>query len=174
MPRLVNVKLDLKLPGIGGISGTWEPGDSEVKASWELYVEMVTRTPLGGYSLDEGSAREAMASIYTLFDATRGILKSYGPVVARPKGGRELSFAYLAVSMLNLVLRPLLTQWHPSLRSWEQYNPDLPETAWLGRSEFLGALGETKERLHQYAILFTEVAGVPELMERFDAENSEA
>ena len=38
MPKLVNVKLDLKVPGIGGISGTWEPDESEVRAAWELYV----------------------------------------------------------------------------------------------------------------------------------------
>ena len=50
MPKLVNVKLDLKLPGIGGVAGTWEPHESEVGAAWELYVEMVTRTPLGGFS----------------------------------------------------------------------------------------------------------------------------
>ena len=50
MPKLVYVKLDLKLPVIGGIAGTWEPDESEVKAAWELYVEMVTRTPLGGFS----------------------------------------------------------------------------------------------------------------------------
>ncbi len=50
MPKLVNVKLDLKLPGIGGVAGTWEPHESEVGTAWELYVEMVTRTPLGGFS----------------------------------------------------------------------------------------------------------------------------
>ena len=71
MPKLVNVKLDLKLPGIGGVAGTWEPDESEVRAAWELYVEMVTRTPLGGYSFQEGSLREALNSIYSLFDTTR-------------------------------------------------------------------------------------------------------
>ena len=67
MPKLVNVKLDLKLPGIGGIAGTWEPDESEVRAAWELYVEMVTRTPLGGFSSQDGSLREALDSIYSLF-----------------------------------------------------------------------------------------------------------
>ena len=33
MPRLVNVKLDLKLPGICGIQDTWEPDESEVRAA---------------------------------------------------------------------------------------------------------------------------------------------
>ena len=54
MPKLVNVKLDLKLPGIGGVAGTWEPDESEVSAAWELYVEMVTRTPLGGFFIPRG------------------------------------------------------------------------------------------------------------------------
>ena len=33
MPKLVNVKLDLKVPGIGGVAGTWEPDESEVRRS---------------------------------------------------------------------------------------------------------------------------------------------
>ena len=66
MPKLVNVKLDLKVPGIGCIAGTWEPDEAEVNAAWELYVEMVTRTPLGGFSSQEGSLREALNSIYSL------------------------------------------------------------------------------------------------------------
>ena len=46
MPRLVIIRLDPKLPGIGGIQGTWEPDESEIRAAWELYVEMITRTRL--------------------------------------------------------------------------------------------------------------------------------
>ena len=42
MPKLTNVRIDLKVPGVGGISGTWEPDESEIMAAWELYVEMVT------------------------------------------------------------------------------------------------------------------------------------
>ena len=172
MPKLVNVKLDLKLPGIGGVSGTWEPDQSEIRAAWELYVEMVTRTPLGGFSPQEGSVREALTSIYSLFDTTRGILRKYGPSVARPKSGKELSFGYLAVSMLNLVLRPLLTKWHPQLRSWERDNSSLAENEWHGRCDFLEALNNTGDQLRQYASLFAEVAEVPELMEKSDATNS--
>ena len=174
MPKLVNVKLDLKVPGIGGISGTWEPDESEVKAAWELYVEMVTRTPLGGFSSREGSLREALESIYSLFDTTRGILRRYGPGVARPKSGHELSFGYFAVSMLNLVLRPLLTEWHPKLRSWERDNPHRDESEWEGRSQFVDALDEVRERLRQYADLFAEVAEVPELTGGGDATTTTA
>ena len=174
MPKLINVRLDLKLPGIGGISGTWEPDETEIRAAWELYVEMVTRTPLGGFSPQEGSVREALTSIYTLFDTTRGILRSYGPSVARPKSGKELSFGYLAVSVLNFVLRPLLTAWHPRLQGWERDNPSLGEKEWSGRCDFLMALNEVEEQLRQYASLFAEVAEVPELMGDSDATGTTA
>ena len=173
MPQLVNVKLDLKLPGIGGIQGTWEPDESEVRASWELYVEMVTRTPLGGSSDEGGSARESLNSIYSLFETTRSVLRSHGPSVARASGGRKLSFGYLAISMLNLVLRPLLTEWHPRLQAWEGTNPFTPEADWPDRSRFFEDLNRIREYLHQYASLFAEVAGVPELLtERRDATDT--
>ena len=165
MPKLINVKLDVRVPGLGGIAGTWEPDRSEVSASWELYVEMVTRTPLGVCSPQEGSLREALDSIYSLFDTTRGILRRYGPAVARPKWRRKLSFGYLAVSMLNLVLRPFLTEWHPKLRNWERDNPNLDENEWEERSHFLSALSEMSGQLRQYADLFAKVADVPELTE---------
>ncbi len=167
MPDLVNVKLDLKVPGIGGISGTWQPDNSERDAAWELYVEMVTRTPLGDAAPSDGSVREALTSIYSLFESTRGVLRRYGPAVARPKGGR-LSFGYLAVSMLNLVLRPLLSKWHPNLRAWERANPGTEENEWPDRFNLIAALAETREQLTQYAKLFAEVAEVPDLTEMSD------
>ncbi len=173
MPRLVNVRLDLKILGIGGIQGTWEPDESEVRAAWELYVELVTRTPLGDISLVEGSTRESLNSIYSLFDTTRTILRSSGPSVASPGAGRRLSFGYLAISMLNLVLRPLLSKWHARLRAWERTNPDASEWEWQSRREFLDDLEATKEQLEQYAGLFAEVADVPELLtEMTDATNT--
>ena len=54
MPRLVNIKLDLKLPRFGGIQATWKPDETEVRAAWELYMEMVTRTPLGEFLPADG------------------------------------------------------------------------------------------------------------------------
>ena len=89
--------------------------------------------------------------------------------MARPKSGHELSFGYLAVSMLNRVLRPLLTEWHPRLRNWERNNPHQDEGEWEERREFLDALDDVRALLRQYANLYAEVAGVPELMEDGDA-----
>ena len=145
-----------------------------MSAAWELYVEMVTRTPLGGFSSQEVSLREALNSIYSLIETTVGILKKCGPGVARLKGGGDLSFGYLAVSMLNLVVRPLLTGWHPKLRSWERDNPHLDEREWEERNDFLSALDGISGQLRQYAGLFAEVADVPELIEYGDGTTTTA
>ena len=91
--------------------------------------------------------------------------------MARPKGELELSFGYLAVSMLNHVLRPLLTEWHPRLHQWERENPSLNEMEWPSRGDFLVALGNTESLLRQYAKLFTGVAEVPELTEEMDGQS---
>ena len=163
MPKLVNVTIDLGVPGLGSITGTWEPDESEVKAAWELYVEIVTRTPVGRVSSQEGSAGDALTSVYSLFETTRGVLRRHGPSVARPKGKKSLSFGYLAVSMLNLVLRPFLTEWHPKLRDWHRKNPTLNEDEWPRRKEFFEALDWVGDQLRQYATLFANVAEVPEL-----------
>lgn len=162
MPRLVNVSLDLKVPGIGGIQGTWEPDETEVKAAWELYVELVTRSPLGTFSPEEGSAREAMTSMHSLFETVRGILIESGPSVARPKGTERLSLGYLTVSMLNLVLRPFLSKWHPRLAAWERESAGMREYDWPDRQEFLLSLSQVRVQLGLYASLFAEVAEVPE------------
>ena len=117
MPKLKNIKVSLKLPYIGGIEGTWEPDESERKAAWELYVELVTRISVA--EPHEGMLREALSSLYTLFGTTRTILRTYGPGIAQPKGGNPLSFGSLAVTILNVVIRPVLAQWHPMLLDYE-------------------------------------------------------
>jgi hypothetical protein len=43
MAKLMRVKVNLSLPYIGGVEGTWESDDCEQKAAWEMYVELATR-----------------------------------------------------------------------------------------------------------------------------------
>jgi len=113
-PKSVQATLDLKL---FRLAGTWEPDDAELRAAWELYVELVTR--VGVVPLHDGLSREALNSLYRLFGRTRDILTSYGPTVAMPKRNGQLSFGYLAIGMLNNVLRPFLAYLHPELSDWE-------------------------------------------------------
>lgn len=177
MAKLAKVKVNLKLPGFGGIEGTWEPDESEKKAAWEMYVELVTRITIAPLKEDEGLLREALTSIYSLFATTRNILREHGPSIAQPKGDGTLSFAFIAVAILNIVLRPILSYWHPlllhheSIRKKTELSPFEHEKLWEKHDDLRKALSDVREYLIPYANLLAEVAGVPSLIiERIEPE----
>ncbi|WP_432694332.1 hypothetical protein ACRBU7_11040 [Priestia aryabhattai] len=166
--QLKNVKVSLKLPSIGSIDGTWEPNDIQRKASWEMYVELVTRISVSELKPQEGLLREALSSLHSLFEITRGILKKYGPQIALPTKG-NISFGYLAVSVLNTSLRPLLAKWHPLLMEHEHKRPSIVsiiehEKSWDKCDELRKSLEETRQILVEYAQILGQVAGVPSLI----------
>lgn len=164
------ISLSLGLPfGLGSMSGTWEPDEQERMAAWEMYVELVTRTSIEPQAADEGSLSEALTSLYSLFGTTREILRKYGPAVATPKKEGNLSFGLIAVTVLNKVLRPLLTRWHPELVDYESRRPSgvsviTHERAWPEAAELRSRLDEVRASLRTYAGYLAEVAGVPPLV----------
>ncbi len=174
MPKkLTSVKVSLKLPYIGGVEGTWEPDESERNAAWEMYVELITRISVAELKPDEGLLREALSSLHTLFDTTRKILRKYGPSIAQPKGkgngNGNLSFGYLAVAVLNVVLRPVLAKWHPLLLDYETTKKSSVsrlehEKQWDKNEELRRVLNEIRTVLIEYANLLAQVAGVPPLI----------
>src|SRR5665811_1685852 len=103
------VEVGLNL-GVLTIKGGWKPNDAERDAAWELYVELATRSAVVPLRGGEGLIREALTSLYSLFDTTRGILREYGPVLARPRPAGEYSFGQLAMLVLNFELRPLASR----------------------------------------------------------------
>ena len=170
MPDLVNVKLSFQIPGIGSISGTWAPDKNERMAAWELYVELITRITVAELNPDEGLLREALSSLHSVFNTTREILRKYGPSVAQPKGRSDYSFGYMAVAMLNGILRPVLSKWHPELLAYEiTREKSTPlrdhEAAWEHAQELRQVLNEMRQQLIEYANLFAEVAEVPSFLE---------
>ena len=169
MPKLTSVKVSLTLPYIGGIEGTWEPDETEQNAAWEMYVELVTRISVAELKPNEGLLREGLSSLYTLFNTTREILRKYGPSVAQPKGKDGISFGYLAVAILNTVLRPVLAKWHPLLLDYESIkDPSLSplehERQWERYEELRNELNNVRQVLIEYAELLAQVAGVPSLI----------
>ncbi len=169
MPRRKQFTVSLNLPfGLGGVEQTWEPDDDERRAAWELYVEVATRVATVPLDRDTGLAREALSSLYTLFDTTRVILRRYGPGIAQPKTDGGASFGTLAVTVLNGAIRPLLSTWHPLLQDWEDQRPaDVTRVAWEQRWERIGelrtAIDDVRATVDQYAELLAEVAEVPPL-----------
>jgi hypothetical protein len=152
---------------VGRVTDSWIPTEAEREAAWEMYVELVTRIGVQGLRPEEGLLREALSSLYTLFDTTRQILHRYGPSVAATEQG-TLSFALIAVTVLNRALRPLLTAWHAELSRYESQRP--PEVSpldheerWSRAQTLRQAIAELQPILVSYANLLSKIAGVPPL-----------
>jgi hypothetical protein len=99
------------------LQGVWTPNGAEKQAAWQVLVELVTRISVVPLSQNEGLLREAISSIYQLFDVGRAALKIDAAVAEERPG--ELSFAVIVAHLLNQVLRPTLSTWHPALRRYE-------------------------------------------------------
>ncbi len=167
MGRLRSLKVSLKLPAVA-IEGLWEPDERERDASWELYVELITRVAAVELQSDEGLLREALLSLHSLFGITRDILKRYGPDLARPKASGDLSLGHIAVAVLNGALRPFLARWHPVLSAYEEKNVSglarwEHEKHWEHSASFRAALAATRNALADYADLLARAADVPSL-----------
>ncbi len=168
MVKLTNFTVSLKIPGVGGIEGTWEPNDEERDAAWEMYVELITRVSVVELKKNEGLLREALSSIHSLFDTTRKILREYGPAIARQKNKEEFSFGHIAIIILNIAIRPFLAKWHPLLLDYEnERKPEISilehEKNWDKYDELRDKLEELRQILLLYTDLLSDVADVPSL-----------
>lgn len=165
-PRLTEISVELGIPYIGKIAGLWKPDEEEQRAAWELYIELVTRVTVVELQQDEGLLREGLSSFYMIFTITRDILRKYGPSIARPKHGSDLSLGYLAINILNFVLRPVLAKWHPLLLDYEYTrNPAISafehERLWERAAELRLALHDTRVVLGNYTRVLAQVADIP-------------
>jgi hypothetical protein len=151
-----------------GVKGKWVADRKQQTAAWEMYVELITRISVAPLPVGQGLLREALASLHSLFGETRRILRDHGPAVARPLPGSELSFGILAVTILNHVVRPLLTRWHPLLETWESSRPQdrSPhdhEAAWQHQATLRDEIEAARAVLLEYARKLAKIAGVPEI-----------
>jgi hypothetical protein len=109
-------------------------------------------------TVGDGLLRESLSSLYSIFTTTRQILRTYGPSVARPAKHSELSFGYLAISLLNYALRPVLAKWHPLLLDYEPHKDAAVsalehEQRWERAEELRTVLNNVRLILLQYTQL---------------------
>ena len=166
--RIVIKEVSFNLPfGIGTVK--WEVDQTQSRAAWSLYVELVTRIAVEPLEADEGLVYEALNSLYSLFGTTREILKEAGPDV----GASNNSVGGIAIAVLNNGLRPFLAKWHPLLQAWEAKRPsDLSpkkhEQQWSEEGKLRDELENLRQDLKQYANALAVIAGVEESLEGSD------
>jgi len=166
--RLSGIEVELDLSFLK-VKGQWEPNEHERLASWELYVELITRISIAELKPNEGLLREALSSLHSLFDVTRQLLRQHGPIVAQPQRKGDLCFGALAIIVLNQELRPVLSYWHPLLLDHEatrkkNVSAFEHEQHWTHSAELREALNKVRGALIAYANLLAKAANVPSLI----------
>ena len=156
--RLTKVSVSLPF-GMG--KAVWESDPTGRKAAWSLYIELVTRIAVQELTVDEGSIREALSSLYSLFGSTREILKAAGPNI----GSGKNSVGGIAIRVLNQGLRPFLSTWHIRLSEWEGRiaagtSSIAHEKAWPDAAECRTELESLRGDLTVYADALAKLAGV--------------
>ena len=132
----------------GFLKMEWEPQVKDSEAAWEMYVELLTRIATQPLADDSGMESSALASVYSLFDITRGILRKYGK--------DSIGFAKIAIIVLNQIVRPFTARWH---KLSEEGAFQDQEQCTLFRQE----LKELQVNLKSYMGMLAEIAGVEEI-----------
>lgn len=130
--------------------------DYDKDASWEMYVELLTRITTQHLNFKDGDEKTALDSVYSIFSITRGILKHYG---------REcINFTKISVVVLNQVIRPFTAKWHKV--SLKQGFED-EEIC----TEFRNDLKKLQEQLKNYTRALADIAKVEDLTNMEEQEN---
>ncbi|CAB1063132.1 hypothetical protein D1BOALGB6SA_7915 [Olavius sp. associated proteobacterium Delta 1] len=160
--------LNINLPfGLGGANIVVTKAQKNV--AWALYVELATRVAGVELKPGMGSAREALNSLYSLFETTRSVLRQQGPGAA---DGPE-SVGPIAIDVLNRGLRPFLTKWHTLLSAFEagkteeqrsRFEGDgavvVEESRWAERDVFYRELEENRQGMLLYIRALARVSGI--------------
>ena len=147
--------------GIGEVEFETVPNARD--AAWKIYVEMRTRIATQQLGDGEGLLREALNSLYKLFEFTRQILKEAGPDVG--ESSKE-SVGEIGFVLLNKGLRPFMAKWHPRLAVWESECPadrsaKEHEQHWDDEDEMRQELKQLSQDLIEFTNSLAKIAGVP-------------
>jgi len=122
--------------------------DTDKKAAWELYIELLTRITTQHLEPADGDEQTALNSVFSLFKTTRDILKKYGPDC--------VNFSKIAVVVLNQKIRPFTAKWHKkSLAGAFDMEVD--------RKLFRSELKKLQKELRKYTLALSQIAEVEDL-----------
>ena len=125
-----------------------KPQEADKNASWDLYIELLTRITTQPLPKEDGDEQTALNSVFALFAITREVLK---------KHGREAGeFAKIAIVVLNQVIRPFTAKWHKLSLAGAFEDDKLC-------AEFRNELEELQQVLVIYTKMLADMAGVEDL-----------
>lgn len=132
--------------------------------AWKLFVETMTRISTQPLDPEGGYLREALNSLYQLFQSTRELLESMSPT----QSSKGTTVELLAMRMLNVELRPFLTKWHPRIPVELKASASLDNSE---ESEFRSELEQLRVALIEYSKAFGELANVRQLDRFYQSED---
>ena len=138
-------KLDTVRLSFSGLEAELKFNDTDRRAAWELYIELLTRVAANPLQEDSGDESQALQSLREIFGITRRVLKEYGPDAAE--------FTKIAILVLNFIIRPFTSKWHK--KSLEGAFND-PEEVVVFRKE----LTLLQSQLVNYMKALADIAGV--------------
>ncbi len=132
------------------LEADWQPKDADKDASWELYVELLTRIATQPLPEKYGDESTALDSIHKIFGLTRDVIKKHGRLCNE--------FTKIAIVVLNQKIRPFTTKWHKiMLEGSFESEPQ--------RREFRSELAELQGVLKTYTKMLADMADVEDLTE---------
>lgn len=158
--RVKAKKLSIGLPfNLGSLE--LENDEAQQRAAWSLYVELSTRIAMQPLGADEGILREALTSLYNIFNISRQALREAGPEIAQ---GPD-TLGAIAIDVLNKGLRPFLVKWHPLLKMHEENKPAgissvEHERNWDRAKEMRADLERVRQQMIIYVKALGKIAGL--------------
>ncbi|PZT72981.1 MULTISPECIES: TIR domain-containing protein [unclassified Streptomyces] len=136
------------------------PGPVERAAAFDLQVELVTRVGVQPLGPEDGSLREALTSLHSLFATTREVLHRVAAESPPP-----LVIPRIAFVLANQHLRPFLATWHSALRRHEDTCPPgrsalEHEQLWSRAADMRAQLADLREPLTSTAEELAALCGI--------------
>ncbi|WP_133116303.1 hypothetical protein [Amycolatopsis antarctica] len=141
-------------------------GKADRQLAWELHVELATRVSATELAEGQGLLTEALSSLHAVFGTARAALAAYP---SREIEDREDSVPALVTRLLNNLLRPFLSKWHPRLLAYEELRPDgigssEHESVWEHSALLRAELAELQALVREVARRLADIAQVVSLV----------
>lgn len=151
-------ELTVSIPHLTDLTFAVTPTNEGV--AWRLFVEAATRISTRPLEHGTGVVREALDSLYALFQSVRAILLNAQPTTGAT--GTQ-TVEHLAIGMLNTQMRPFMAKWHARLSDWEKDNPGASEARWPDDAECRAELETMRRGLLNYVRGLGQLAGVDDV-----------